>query len=84
MKPIKKNVLIEIIKPEEKTSSGLIITGGTGETKFARVIEIGKDVTMVKKDEKVLPDWRHTKDVKYNDKVYSVIHEDNIMAVMDE
>lgn len=85
IKPTKSNVLIDEIKEENKSDSGLILTGtDLQDTPTALVIAVGPDVTEVKFGDKIIPDWSKGTVVEVFDRQGVMIKEEDIIGVINE
>lgn len=92
LKPLHDNVVLKKEKAENKTASGIILTGDSKEQpNFAVVVAVGegaysegKKVPMtVKVGDKVVYKKYSTTDFKFEDEDYLVIAEKDILAVVE-
>lgn len=84
IKPIKKNVLVELQEKSKETASGIILTSADrDEVSKGLVIETGPDVTEVKSGDMVMPNWSAARKVNYNDKEYYIVSEEEIVIVFE-
>ena len=84
LKPIKKNVIIEVIIKEKVSKGGIVLAeADREEASKAKVVAIGDGVTDVKVDEVILPNWQKAKKSKFGDEEFWVVHEDDIVLVFD-
>ena len=84
IKPIKKNVLVELQEKSKETSSGIVLTSADrDEVSKGLVIETGPDVTEVKSGDMVMPNWSAARKVNYNDKEYYIVSEEEIVIVFE-
>jgi co-chaperonin GroES (HSP10) len=84
IKPIKKNVLVELQEKSKETASGIILTSADrDEVSKGLVIETGPDVTEVKSGDMVMPNWSAARKVNYNDKEYYIVPEEEIVIVFE-
>ena len=67
MQPTRDNIIVNRIKAERKTESGLILQSNAGEPDRAEVIFIGPKVDEVSVGDKVLLNWN--KAVKVEDEI---------------
>lgn len=92
IKPLGSRVLIKMKEGEEKTKSGIILTGNAQEKpQIAEVIEIGpgeikdgKQETMnVKKGDNVIVSKYSGTEVKYEGVEYIILKQDDILAIVE-
>ena len=85
VKPLKKNVLLAEVKRENTTASGIVIEGaqGLGESKTAKVIAIGPDVTLVAVGDTVYLEWNKAKVVTIDGAQRVMVDEENIVGVLE-
>ena len=86
MRPLRNNVLVDEIKEEKKTESGLILDGTSAddETKLGLVIAVGPDVTDIKQFDKVIPDWSKGTVVEVKGRQGVMIKEEDIFGIVEE
>ncbi|HIY92831.1 co-chaperone GroES [Companilactobacillus sp. HBUAS56275] len=93
LKPLGDRVIVTVDKEEEKTVGGIVLANNAKEKPQTAdvvavgdglVTEDGKKLPMnVKKGDKVLFDKYSGSTVKYEDNEYLILHEKDIMAVID-
>ena len=92
IKPLFDKVVVEGLKAEEKTKSGLYLTSAAQEKPATCVVVAvgpggivdGKEVKMqVKVGDKVLLAKYSGTDVKVDDKEYTIIRKNDILAIVD-
>jgi co-chaperonin GroES (HSP10) len=84
LKPIKKNVIVEVIQKEKVSSGGILLAEvDREEASKGIVIGIGPEVTEVKLGEVILPNWQKAKKSKFDDQEFWIVHEDDIVLVFD-
>jgi len=92
LKPLGDRVVIKMVEAEEKTKSGLILTGSAKEKpEVAEVIEVGpgglvdgKEVKMtVKKGQKVITGKYSGTEVKVDGVEYTIVRQSDILAVVE-
>ena len=85
LKPIKNNVVLELIDKEKVTSSGIVLPSADPvEANKGKVVSLGPDVEMVKEGDMVLPNWNAARQIKYNEFEYYVVSEDDIVLIFEE
>ena len=85
LKPLGDRVIIKMLEAEEKTKSGLILTGS------AEIIEVGpggqvdgKEVKMtVKKGQKVITSKYSGTEVKVDGEEYTIVRQGDILAIVE-
>ena len=92
LKPLGDRVIIKMMEAEEKTKSGLILTGSAKEKpEVAEVIEVGpgglvdgKEVKMtVKKGQKVITGKYSGTEVKVDGEEYTIVRQGDILAIVE-
>jgi len=93
LKPLADRVILRMADAEEKTKSGIILTGTAKEKpQIAEVIEVGpggvvdgKDVVMtVKKGDKVVTNKYSGTEIKIDEVEYTIVRQSDILAVVGE
>lgn len=91
LKPLADRVVIKLVEAEEKTKSGIILTGAAKEKpEVAEVIEVGpggvvdgKEIKMeVKTGDQVIYSKYAGTEVKLDDEEYIVVKQNDILAVI--
>ena len=92
LKPLGDRVIIKMLEAEEKTKSGLILTGSAKEKpEIAEIIEVGpggqvdgKEIKMtVKKGQKVITSKYSGTEVKVDGEEYTIVRQGDILAVVE-
>lgn len=92
LKPLGDRVIIKMMEAEEKTKSGLILTGSAKEKpEIAEIIEVGpgglvdgKEVKMtVKTGQKVITSKYSGTEVKVDGEEYTIVRQGDILAVVE-
>ncbi len=92
LKPLGDRVIIKMMEAEEKTKSGLILTGSAKEKpEVAEIIEVGpgglvdgKEVKMtVKKGQKVITSKYSGTEVKVDGEEYTIVRQGDILAIVE-
>ena len=92
LKPLADRVVIKMMEAEEKTKSGLILTGSAKEKpEVALVVEVGpgglvdgKEVKMtVKKGDKVITSKYSGTEVKIDGEEYTIVRQSDILAIVE-
>jgi len=93
LKPLADRVILKMADAEEKTKSGIILTGSAKEKpQIAEVIEVGpgglvdgKEVKMtVKKGDKVVTNKYSGTEIKIDDVEYIIVKQSDILAIVGE
>ncbi len=85
LRPIKTNVIVQIIEKEKITSGGIILrTADPEEVSKGLVLKVGPDVTEVVEGDIILPNWNAARETKYEDETYYIIDQDEIVGVFDQ
>ena len=92
LKPLGDRVIIKMMEAEEKTKSGLILTGSAKEKpEIAEIIEVGpgglvdgKEFKMtVKKGQKVITSKYSGTEVKVDGEEYTIVRQGDILAIVE-
>lgn len=88
LKPLEDRVLIKMYENEEKTKSGIILTGNNKEkSQIAKVIQVGpgneKVKIEVKKDDKVIINKYAGIQVEYDGQDLFIVNYNDILAIIE-
>lgn len=92
IKPLSDRVLIKMVKAEETTKSGIILSSGSQEKpQIAEVIAVGpggivdgeKVEMQVKKGDKVITSKYSGTEVKYEGEEYIIVRQSDILAIVE-
>lgn len=93
LKPLGDRVIVTVDKEEEKIVGGIVLANNAKEKpQTAEVVAVGEGLVAdngtklpmnVKKGDKVLFDKYSGSTVKYEDNEYLILHEKDIMAIVD-
>lgn len=92
LKPLADRVVVKLVEAEEKTKSGIILTGSAKEKpEVAEVIAVGpggtvdgKEVVMsVKPGDKVITDKYSGSTVKIGDDEFTIVRQGDILAIVE-
>ena len=84
LKPIKTNVILELLEKDLVTESGIILKSDLTQVNKGLVLAIGSEVTDVAVGDKVLPNWNTAKKTKFDGQDYFVIDQENIVGVFED
>jgi co-chaperonin GroES (HSP10) len=85
MKPIGKNVVIQTVEEEIKTSSGILLSSEDANQlryKKGLVIQPGSEVTVINAGEHIYYDKRAGYTMIINNQTYTIIQENDIVLVL--
>ena len=93
IKPVADRLLIKMIEGEEKTESGIILSGAAKEKpQIATVIEVGPGIThipgkevkmYIKKGQKIIVSKYSGTEVKYEGEEFLIVKQDDVLAVIE-
>ena len=85
IKPLGERILIEEVKQEEVTKSGIVLPGTASKEKpiIGEVLAVGNEVSEVKVGEKVIYEKYTGTEVKDGDVEYLLIDMKNILAIVE-
>ncbi len=92
LKPLADRVVVKMVEAEEKTKSGLILTGSAKEKpEVAEIVAVGpgglvdgKEVKMtVKKGQKVITGKYSGTEVKVDGEEYTIVRQSDILAIVE-
>ncbi len=92
LKPLADRVVVKLVEAEEKTKSGIILTGSAKEKpEVAEVVAVGpggmvdgKEVTMtVKKGDKVITSKYAGTEVKVDGETVTIVRQSDILAIVE-
>ena len=84
MKAINRYIIVDKIKTEPKKVAGLIMTDDTDtDNRYikAKIISCGNLVEVLKKDDTIYYDKHAGHDISFNDKLYRVIQDRDVVLV---
>jgi chaperonin GroES len=85
LKPIKNNVIVELVEKEKVTSGGIILQkADPTEANRGLVVAIGPEVTDVVLGQEVLPNWNAARKMKFDEQNLYVVDEDEIVLIFEE
>ena len=92
LKPLADRVVIKLVEAEEKTKSGIILTGSAKEKpQVAEIVAVGpggvvegKEITMqVKVGDRVLISKYAGTEVKLDGQEYTILRQNDILAIVE-
>jgi len=85
LKPIKSNVIVELIEKEKITSGGIILQkADPTEANRGLVVAIGPEVTDIVLGQEVLPNWNAAKKMKFEEQNLYVVDEEEIVLIFED
>ena len=85
LKPIKKNIIVELIEKEKVTESGIILTSADKEeVSKGLVLAIGTDVDLIEVGQTILPNWQKAKLTKFEGADFYIVNEDDVVLIFEE
>lgn len=85
LKPIRNNVIVELIEKKLETDSGIILKStDPAEVNRALVLSAGPDVEDIKVGDTILPNWNKARKTIYEREDYYVVCEDDVVLVFEE
>ncbi len=84
IKPLGNRILIEKVKVEKRTRTGLILTENIeAENNYAKVLEVSEDVVgKIKKDDMVLVDLSNAMEVRVSGNIKYILDVKDIYAIV--
>ena len=85
MKPIGKNIIIETIEEEIKTSSGLLLSSeDANQLRYKKgiVVKPGTDVDVIKEGDNIYYDKRAGYTMLIEGKAYTIISQNDVVVVL--
>lgn len=85
IKPLGNRVLIELVEQEEKTASGIVLPDSAQEKpQEGKVVAVGEEASKeIKENDRVIYSKFAGTEVKYDNKEYLILSEDDILAVVE-
>ena len=81
MKAIGKYVVVKQLVTEQASTTGIIYTD-TSQATLGQVISTGDEVNNIATNDKIVLNWNSSSLVNYGGEKYSIVHVDNIYAVV--
>ena len=85
LRPIKNNVIVELIEKEKVTSSGIVLASADpAEANRALIKEVGPTVDSLQIGQVILPNWNAARPIKYLAQDFYVVSEDDVVLIFEE
>ncbi|MDO4508070.1 MAG: co-chaperone GroES [Candidatus Saccharibacteria bacterium] len=82
LKPLKDMVVAVVLKPLEKTESGILLGEAKEKPVGAEVVAVGPEVKAIKKGETIIYKEYSTTNVKIDDTEYIIVKEEDVLATL--
>jgi len=84
LKPIRKNIIVELIEKEKVTESGIILNSADpAQASKAKVLSIGNEVDLIEVGQTILPNWQKAKLTKFEDIDFYVVNENDVVLIFE-
>jgi len=85
LKPIRKNIVVELLEKEKVTETGIILTSAdSAEVSKGVVLAIGDDCEDIKVGDTILPNWQKARPTKFEGTDFYIVNEDDVVLVFEE
>ena len=85
LKPIRKNIVVELIEKEKVTEAGIILTSAdSAEVSRGLVLAIGAECEDIKVGDTILPNWQKARPTKFEGADFYIANEDDVVLVFEE
>ena len=85
LKPIRNNLLVELIQKEKITKSGIVLSvADRDEVNRGVVLAVGPEVLDLKVGDNILPNWNAGRQTKYENQDLWIINEDDVVLVFED
>ena len=82
LKPLKDRVVAKLVKPLEKTKSGILLGEAKEKPAYAVVESVGPEVKSVKKGDRIIYKEYSTTEIKVDEQDYIILKEEDVLATM--
>lgn len=84
LKPIKNNIIVELVEKEKVTSSGIILSSADPtEANKGKVLKIGPNVLDIKEGDMILPNWNKARLAKFMNNDFYIVSEDDVVLIFE-
>lgn len=84
LKPIKNNIIVELVEKEKVTSSGIILSSADPtEANKGKVLKIGPNVLDIKEGDMILPNWNKARLTKFMNNDFYIVSEDDVVLIFE-
>jgi chaperonin GroES len=85
LKPIRKNIVVELLEKEKVTETGIILTSAdSAEVSKGIVLAIGDECEDIKVGDTILPNWQKARPTKFEGTDFYIVNEDDVVLVFEE
>lgn len=84
LQAIKGHVILQAIEKPNTTEAGLILQSSQEQQTEARIISVGSTVESMKVGDRVLVDWNRVGKVNFENEIYYVTGQSNIIGVFED
>jgi chaperonin GroES len=85
LKPIRKNIVVELLEKEKVTETGIILTSAdSAEVSKGVVLAIGDECEDIKVGDTILPNWQKARPTKFEGTDFYIVNEDDVVLVFEE
>jgi len=85
LKPIRKNIVVELLEKEKVTETGIILTSAdSAEVSKGMVLAIGDECEDIKVGDTILPNWQKARPTKFEGTDFYIVNEDDVVLVFEE
>jgi len=85
LKPIKNNVIVELIEKEKVTSSGIVLSSADPlQPNKGKVLKIGPGVLDIKEGDMILPNWNKARLAQYEKTDFYIVSEDDVVLIFED
>ena len=85
LKPIRKNIVVELLEKEKVTEAGIILTSADpAEVSKGVVLAIGDECLDIKVGDTILPNWQKARPTKFEGTDFYIVNEDDVVLVFEE
>ena len=85
LKPIRKNIVVELLEKEKVTEAGIILTSADpAEVSKGVVLAIGDECEEIKVGDTILPNWQKARPTKFEGTDFYIVNEDDVVLVFEE
>jgi len=84
LKPIKNNIIVELVEKEKVTSSGILLSSADPtEANKGKVLKIGPNVLDIKEGDMILPNWNKARLAKFMNNDFYIVSEDDVVLIFE-
>jgi chaperonin GroES len=85
LKPIRNNLLVELIQKEKITKSGIVLSvADRDEVNRGVILAVGPEVLDLKVGDSILPNWNAGRQTKYENQDLWIVNEDDVVLVFED